>query len=680
MLKRYWQLGITLVIYAVSHAYLVIKMAGEDQNFSADLVQLYIPGLFSLLSVILILPIIDRQTKSARRFILFLLTVSLSLFASKESGAGDPVAVSILTVAFQLAALYFLLFVQAILVEKQLDLRSVSLWLSIFTWGTLLFISFNIGNYFASWIASSIVNNAMLIHFSASIFAALGMIAWQYNHAQNLQHKSFLKWMMIVPAIAFAPFIVLYVLPYVAAGVDGLDRIAVFSLFALPYGYTRLLMNRQLFDFDFVLNRFFYYSIQSIIPAFLLAIIVYSVAQTFIVPFIAALVIMALSFLVKEQFDFFIRNSLFQDKKNMVQGIELLAGKLSTVMKTDELEKMFVLEACQALHPSVLFITEKRKGEWLFRHAEGAESVILSEAQRLLMARDRDKGLLVSQQWLGIQLFERSEQKVYLWIGPKKNGLKWNVSEKAWLLAAVPYVRLVADNLQVVEKKIEELEVQALNHSPGTIRLLLAISEKERRRLAADLHDSVLQEQFVVQRKLERLVQSKRLEDTILKEVRDIQKDIKKVTRHIRETCQELRPVFFQEEGLRGTLEELFSRFKLISDIYLQCDIDLPDHYRLDQDKELAVYRIVQELLHNARKHSKATRLSVSVWEEQETLFLDYLDNGVGFDISRIDEQGDQMGISGIKERVAMLSGHVEWRSSPNHGVQVRMTLPGWRE
>ncbi|MCM3790416.1 histidine kinase [Domibacillus indicus] len=680
MLKHYWQLVVAFAVYIVSHAYLMIKMAAEKQSFSSDMIELYIPGLFSLLSLILIAPIIGKQTTSARRFILFLLAVSLSLFASKESGEGDPVSVTILTVAFQLAALYFLLFVEAILKEKQLDLGSLSAWLSVFMWVTLLFIGFNVGNYFVSWVPSYVVNNSMLVHFSFSIFAALGIIAWQYNRTENTEHKSFLKWMMIVPAIAFVPFIVIYVLPYVAAGVDGLDRIAVFSLFALPYGYTRLLMNRQLFDFDFVLSRFFYYSVQSVIPAFLLAVIIYSVAGKFIIPFAAALLIMALSFLMKEQFDFFIRNSLFQDRKNMVQGIEILAGKLSAVMKTDELERMFVLEVLHALHPSALFITEKRNGEWLIRHAEGVVPAVPSEAHRLLMARDREKGLLVHQQWLGIQLFERSEQNIYLWIGPKKNGLRWNISEKAWLLAGVPYVRLVADNLQVAQKKMEELEVQAMNHSPGTIRLLLAISEKERRRLAADLHDSVLQEQFVVQRKLERLARSEHLKHTLLKDVKEIQRDMKQVTRHIRETCQELRPFFLQEEGLRGTLEELFSRFKLTSDIYLQCDIDLPSHYRSDQDKELAVYRIVQELLHNARKHSKASRLSISVWEESETLFLDYLDNGIGFDMSCMDEQGNQMGISGIKERVAMLSGYVEWMTSPNSGVQVQMTLPGWRE
>lgn len=58
-------------------------------------------------------------------------------------------------------------------------------------------------------------------------------------------------------------------------------------------------------------------------------------------------------------------------------------------------------------------------------------------------------------------------------------------------------------------------------------------------------------------------------------------------------------------------------------------------------------------------------------------MFLDYFDNGIAFDSSRIDEKGNEMGISGMKERVAMLSGHVEWVRSPNSGVQVQMTLPG---
>ncbi|WP_046175841.1 sensor histidine kinase [Domibacillus indicus] len=679
MLKSYWQLGVYFALYIGSHIYLTYQMADGEYTFFSALAQFYGPGLLSLLSIILVLALAQRKTKSARRFILFLLAVSLSLFASQKSGEGDPIAAVIFMIAFQLAALYFLLFVQSILLKKQLKLHSLSSWLNAYKYATFLFIALNIACYFTLWLPKYIMGSGMLVHFSFSVISALGIIGWQYAKKENVEHQGFLKWMMIVPAIAFIPFIFLYALPYVisGAGLGRFDRVAVLSLFALPYGYTRLLVSRQLFDFDFVIGRFLYYSILSIIPAFLLAAVL-EITGRFTASFAAALLILALTFLLKEQFDFSIRSSLFQDRNNLVQGIELLAGRFSAVMNTSELEKMFILEVMQSLKPSTVFIAERKEEKWSVRQQKGKGPSLLSDEQKMLMNRDRDQALLFNKQWLGIQLFERPGSKIYIWLGPKKNGLKWNISEKAWLLAALPYVRLVADNLQVVERKIEELEMQAINHSPGTLRLLLAISEKERRRLASDLHNSVLQEQFIVQRKLERLFRSENLETQLKQEVKNIQSDIKQITRHIQETCHELRPAFFEEEGLQRILQELFSKFKLSSDIDLQYDIDLPASTEINHDKELAVYRIVQELLVNAQKHSQASRLSISIWQEDETLFLDYLDNGVGFDSSQADEKKNQMGLLGIKERTAMLSGYVEWVTPPQRGVQVKITVPEW--
>lgn len=90
----------------------------------------------------------------------------------------------------------------------------------------------------------------------------------------------------------------------------------------------------------------------------------------------------------------------------------------------------------------------------------------------------------------------------------------------------------------------------------------------------------------------------------------------------------------------------------------------------------MGVYRIVQELLNNATKHSKATKIDINLENTNTMLLLNYRDNGVGMNIDYLRSTFRHMGLSGIKERVLSLEGEIHIKSASGEGFEVSILIP----
>jgi signal transduction histidine kinase len=89
------------------------------------------------------------------------------------------------------------------------------------------------------------------------------------------------------------------------------------------------------------------------------------------------------------------------------------------------------------------------------------------------------------------------------------------------------------------------------------------------------------------------------------------------------------------------------------------------------------VYRIVQEALTNAEKHSGATKVSVRLWRKAAWLGVRIADNGKGFDVSKATSKtSGRLGLTNIQERVHLARGRLHLRSSPGRGTCLRLELP----
>jgi signal transduction histidine kinase len=134
-----------------------------------------------------------------------------------------------------------------------------------------------------------------------------------------------------------------------------------------------------------------------------------------------------------------------------------------------------------------------------------------------------------------------------------------------------------------------------------------------------------------------------------------------------------LRPPGLDTHGLLPPLRDLLADFRdrLGLDVEFQHPPTIP---RLLPAAELALYRIVQEALHNVWKHSACSQATIELGCGESGLTLTITDRGRGFDPAAV--AADRIGVAGIGQRVGMLDGTAEIASTPGQGTQIKVVLP----
>jgi two-component system sensor histidine kinase ComP len=332
--------------------------------------------------------------------------------------------------------------------------------------------------------------------------------------------------------------------------------------------------------------------------------------------------------------------------KALQQSLNRFSHDLANVMKVSELENRLIEEVRAVLQVSSVSIEEVPRGQ----------------EQAIMNMHD-----------IWVKIGEK-QQPVYLRIAMDHAMLK---IEEEWLETAVHYVTILYDNLHLLEdlmKRLEDMVTQ--NETPKwMLRLLFQLSEKERSSLSSDLHDSVLQDLIIWYRKLESLRSSAAFGKETQRELKQIEEGLLDAIHQIRITCNELRPPFLLKMGLVESLKSLFSYTRMFSNYEIQFSAEQLD-CSLHEEQILGLYRIVQELLNNATKHSKASKVTMVLTGKKDHIVFSYSDNGVGMDLSAFEGSFQHMGIAGIEKRVFSLEGEIELKSAPNKGFHVNICLP----
>jgi signal transduction histidine kinase len=202
-------------------------------------------------------------------------------------------------------------------------------------------------------------------------------------------------------------------------------------------------------------------------------------------------------------------------------------------------------------------------------------------------------------------------------------------------------------------------------------RQRLAAAEEERRRWARELHDETLQSLAALRLGLSAARRAKNdpaALDALLGEAVD-QLDGEIAT--LRALITELRPAALDELGLPAAVAALADRSARMG-LEVDVDVDLGDGPR-EPDCDIAIYRIIQEALSNARKHGDARRAVATVALSKDTIMVSVRDDGSGFDPA-IATSG--FGLMGMRERAELLGGTVQVTSTPGEGALVEATLP----
>jgi signal transduction histidine kinase len=193
------------------------------------------------------------------------------------------------------------------------------------------------------------------------------------------------------------------------------------------------------------------------------------------------------------------------------------------------------------------------------------------------------------------------------------------------------------------------------------------VEEMERRRISRELHDEAGQSLLCIRLQMELLEGAIPAEYAEwigkLREARDL---TERTILEMRRLIAALSPAVLEQLGLGAAIRQLVNRFRRLHPIRVK--LLLSRLRRLPQHTEIIVYRLVQECCNNIAKHSEASNVNISVSSADGWVRLAVEDNGVGFRVEEALARKDSFGLSGMRERVALLGGRFEIRSYPQNG------------
>lgn len=237
--------------------------------------------------------------------------------------------------------------------------------------------------------------------------------------------------------------------------------------------------------------------------------------------------------------------------------------------------------------------------------------------------------------------------------------------------------------VDMLGQAFDQMAARITSYRAGLRRYVGAITtsqEEERKRIARELHDETVQNLVAILRRIE-LLQTYEANSEDLKRLKGLQDMVEETLRGVRQISRDLRPLALEDLGFIPALQ---AQVNMAQEDGLQVQLVVrgqPD--KLPPDNELALYRIAQEALTNARKHAQATRVEIMLVFEIKFVHLKIFDNGVGFSVppslTELAQQGN-FGLLGIQERVWSVGGTLDIVSSPDKGTHLHIKVLRNRE
>jgi signal transduction histidine kinase len=224
-------------------------------------------------------------------------------------------------------------------------------------------------------------------------------------------------------------------------------------------------------------------------------------------------------------------------------------------------------------------------------------------------------------------------------------------------------------NKIIAEQKIKQLEEEK---KLLAARFLVEGQEKERKRIATAIHDSLgvllSASKMHVTAIKDKSPETKALIDKATKFLDDASGEMRKISHN-------MMPGLLTKMGLCEALEDLFENINDTEDIDAKVDVIGPKSERLPENHEIMIYRVVQEMVNNTLKHAQAKKIDLVLVIHPDELDINYSDNGTGFDVEKMIDK-KSLGIQSIQSRVSFLDGQVNIQSSPGNGTVYRLHIP----
>ncbi|KAF6546415.1 histidine kinase [Bacillus sp. EKM203B] len=646
-----------------------------------------VPGIFYLLSLICIFYIfrvnLKKDSISAYILICFLLCISIAYLSAGGVTRGYSVNRYINLYTFLAVPVLYLNFLHQYF--KELNVK--------FSRGIYILILYNlplvniICELFEKHIKYDVITSLNLLTFLFEMMVVyVCLILYQIKHRKK-DFAYLLKVLLVSNTIAFLPFTLLYIVPLVIFGQYVYSAVITAPfLLLIPLALVYQFVVNKIYNIDFLLGRLRYYCLLAVIPS--IGIVWVFVVfmnknrdfNTFQITLFVFLIMLSV-FYFKEVLDYKFRLKRFSEKYNYQDSIFKYTQLIKSVSVLDQVFTHLKATILDVLPVSKAYIFEiSSGGEIVYFDKQSTEPNWYPYKDKFEKVNSEIGKIIEINQGFLMKIGERGTSSYVLLCLSSINTPRLTMDETSWLKTLSFYTSVSMENVLQIEELMDHLQnLKQQGSNPVWLKkLMFTIEEKQRSDLARDLHDSVLQDLISLKRQCELFLADFKKEEPCQLEVQDklhqMNEQMSDVILMTRETCHELRPQLLYDLGL----------VKAVSKLAAQQQERAPFHIRLntgrftaalDLDTQLNLYRIIQEFLSNAMKHSQANEVLIMLISIQNKVILHYEDDGVGCNQEKGGGQSMSMGLSGIKERVRALDGRMKIDTSEGNGFKADIEM-----
>ena len=216
----------------------------------------------------------------------------------------------------------------------------------------------------------------------------------------------------------------------------------------------------------------------------------------------------------------------------------------------------------------------------------------------------------------------------------------------------------------------KKIQLEIIKQQDLSMKAVIEAEEKERQRIAADLHDGIGQLLSAAKMNLSAV------EDDVLESKKPIMEKaialIHESAKEVRDVAHNLMPNVLLKKGLSNAVQEFLNK---IDGRVIQVKLHAEGiNTKLESNVEAVLYRVIQECVNNVIKHSKASHLDIGITMDNEGISVSIEDNGVGFNPAQIKSDG--IGLSNTRSRIEYLKGQMDIDSSPGKGTLIAIFVP----
>ncbi|MEF3307068.1 sensor histidine kinase [Paenibacillus sp. GYB003] len=372
---------------------------------------------------------------------------------------------------------------------------------------------------------------------------------------------------------------------------------------------------------------------------------------------------------------------MFPRKHLLQAALKKISKDLTSTFSFRELKDLILLDIVNTL--------QVYGGAIVFKYRDSTEiihegEIDTKEVERLVAEDVPDE----HPELMSFEINRHEEYTSFLVMTRKKSNTRLGLEEVQWLNLIISYLAVSLENVYLIRKLTDKLNRLA-SQLPGEQeardfnwfrKLSFELQERERVRIATDLHDTTMQDLFFLKRKLAAVGAKDELSAETKETIRGLVEYIEIINVNLRQSCFDLNPYLLQEVGLVRTIEKIVERESYSCPFQIKFDAS---HVQAIERKDLEfkrhLFRIVQELLNNAKKHSEASLVHVRLTTLGGKFVLHYRDDGVGFDPESLD--APDMGASGVgmeqlRSRILHMQGQLELEAGQGSGVDIRISFP----